>query len=65
MAEFTVHPCRTALVIVDMQHCFVADPPIAAPHGIAVAEAFSFAEVDTGDQVLSRIPAAITAAAEA
>ena len=38
MAEFPVHPGRTALVIVDMQNCFVADSPIAAPHGIQVAE---------------------------
>jgi len=57
MAEFPVHPGRTALVIVDMQHCFVADSPIAAPHG--------FAEVVSVDEVLSRIPPAVTAAAEA
>ena len=53
MAEFPVHPGRTALVIVDMQRCFVAGSPIAAPHGIQVAER------------LNRLAAAVTAAAEA
>ena len=38
MAEFPVRPDRTALVIVDMQHCFVADSPVAAPLGRRVAE---------------------------
>jgi nicotinamidase-related amidase len=33
-----VDPGRTALVIVDMQRAFVADSPIAAPGGAAVAE---------------------------
>ena len=75
MAGFPVHPGRTALVIVDMQHCFVAGSPIAAPHGVHVAERLKqlatacrqsgFAEVVSVDEVLSRIPAAVTAAAEA
>ena len=38
MAHFSVDPGRTALVIVDMQNAFVADSPIAAPQGTAVAE---------------------------
>ena len=37
MVRFDIHPGRTALVIVDMQNCFVADSPIAAPHGAEVA----------------------------
>ena len=49
MAEFPVHPGRTALVIVDMRRCFVA----GSPHGIQVAER------------LNRLAAAVTAAAEA
>jgi ureidoacrylate peracid hydrolase len=36
-ARFAVDPRRTALVIVDMQRCFVADSPIAAPLGPQVA----------------------------
>jgi len=37
MVHFAVDPGRTALVIVDMQNCFVADSPIAAPRGTEVA----------------------------
>jgi ureidoacrylate peracid hydrolase len=37
MAEFPVHPGRAALVIVDMQNCFVAGSPVAAPLGVQVA----------------------------
>jgi len=37
MAEFPVHPGRAALVIVDMQDCFVAGSPVAAPLGKQVA----------------------------
>ena len=37
MVHFAVDPGRTALVIVDMQNCFVADSPIAAPQGTQVA----------------------------
>lgn len=37
MVHFDIDPGRTALVIVDMQNCFVADSPVAAPLGRAVA----------------------------
>ena len=37
MVRFDIDPGRTALVIVDMQNCFVADSPIAAPLGTEVA----------------------------
>jgi nicotinamidase-related amidase len=37
MAEFPVRPGRAALVIVDMQNCFVADSPVAAQLGKQVA----------------------------
>ena len=37
MVHFAVDPGRTALVIVDMQNCFVAGSPIAAPQGTQVA----------------------------
>ena len=37
MVQFAVHPGRTALVIIDMQSCFVADSPVAAPLGAQVA----------------------------
>ena len=37
MVHFAVEPGRTALVIVDMQNCFVADSPVAAPGGPQVA----------------------------
>jgi ureidoacrylate peracid hydrolase len=37
MVHFDIHPARTALVIVDMQNCFVADSPVAAPLGVEVA----------------------------
>ena len=37
MVRFDLDPGRTALVIVDMQNCFVADSPIAAPLGAEVA----------------------------
>ncbi|MFH1834386.1 MAG: cysteine hydrolase [bacterium] len=36
MVEFPVVPQKTALVNVDMQNCFVADSPIAAPDGLGV-----------------------------
>jgi biuret amidohydrolase len=38
MARFPIDPARTALVAVDMQNCFVADAPVAAPLGREVAE---------------------------
>lgn len=38
MVRFPIDPARTALVVVDMQCCFVADTPIAAPLGPEVAE---------------------------
>ena len=38
MADFTVIPRKTALVNIDMQNCFVADSPIAAPDGLALLE---------------------------
>jgi biuret amidohydrolase len=37
MVRFDINPGRTALVIVDMQNCFVADSPVAAPLGAEVA----------------------------
>lgn len=37
-ARFAIEPGRAALVIVDMQNCFVADSPIAAPLGAQVAQ---------------------------
>ena len=37
MVHFAVDPGRTALVIVDLQNCFVAGSPIAAPQGTEVA----------------------------
>jgi ureidoacrylate peracid hydrolase len=37
MVELSLDPVRTALVIVDMQNCFVADSPVAAPLGAEVA----------------------------
>ena len=37
MVRFDIDPGRTALVIIDMQNCFVADSPIAAPLGTEVA----------------------------
>jgi ureidoacrylate peracid hydrolase len=36
-SEVAVDPGRTALVIVDMQNCFVADSPVSAPLGREVA----------------------------
>jgi isochorismate hydrolase len=38
MPEVPIHPGRVALVIVDMQNCFVAGSPVAAPLGEQVAE---------------------------
>ena len=38
MVHFTVEPGKTALVIVDMQNCFVEGYPISAPEGPAVLE---------------------------
>ena len=37
MVQFAVDPGATALVIVDMQNCFVAGSPVAAPAGAQVA----------------------------
>ena len=37
MVRFDINPGRTALLVVDMQNCFVADSPIAAPLGTEVA----------------------------
>ncbi len=37
MVRFDIDPGRTALLVVDMQNCFVADSPIAAPLGAEVA----------------------------
>ena len=37
MVRFDIDPGRTALLVVDMQNCFVADSPIAAPLGTEVA----------------------------
>jgi ureidoacrylate peracid hydrolase len=37
MIHFDIHPGRTALMVVDMQNCFVADSPVAAPLGVEVA----------------------------
>lgn len=34
---FDIVPSRTALVAIDMQNCFVADSPVAAPLGLEVA----------------------------
>src|SRR6187551_2270294 len=38
VATFDIDPARTALVAIDMQNCFVADSPVAAPLGLEVAE---------------------------
>src|SRR5215469_1913878 len=37
MVRFDIDPGHTALLLVDMQNCFVADSPIAAPLGAEVA----------------------------
>src|SRR5262249_36208058 len=37
MVRFDIDPARTVLLVVDMQNCFVADSPIAAPLGAEVA----------------------------
>lgn len=37
MVRFDIDPGRTALLVVDMQNCFVADSPVAAPLGAEVA----------------------------
>lgn len=37
MVHFDIDPASTALLIVDMQRCFVADSPVAAPRGGEVA----------------------------
>ncbi len=37
MVRFDIDPGRTALLVVDMQNCFVADSPVAAPLGTEVA----------------------------
>jgi ureidoacrylate peracid hydrolase len=36
MATFPVDPTKTALLVVDLQRCFVEDSPVAAPDGPAV-----------------------------
>ena len=36
MVTFSIDPARTALLIVDLQRCFVDDSPVAAPDGPAV-----------------------------
>jgi ureidoacrylate peracid hydrolase len=36
MVDFAVVPERTALLNIDVQNCFVADSPIAAPEGLTV-----------------------------
>lgn len=38
MVTFAITPATTALVVVDLQRCFVADSPVAAPDGLAVVE---------------------------
>lgn len=38
MAEFPLVPARTALLNVDMQHCFVEGTPLSSPDGLAVLE---------------------------
>ncbi len=35
---FAIHPSKTALLIIDMQNCFVEGSPISAPQGPAVLE---------------------------
>ena len=37
MAEFPIHPTRTAVINVDMQRCFVEGTPLAPPAGIELA----------------------------
>src|SRR6266496_2368665 len=37
MIRFPLDSSRTALLIVDMQSCFVSDSPVAAPGGMVVA----------------------------
>jgi ureidoacrylate peracid hydrolase len=37
MVHFDIDPGHTALMVVDMQNCFVADSPIAAPLGVEAA----------------------------
>lgn len=36
MVTFAITPATTALVVVDLQRCFVADSPVPAPDGLAV-----------------------------
>ena len=38
MAQFTIDPRATALIVVDMQNCFVENSPFAAPGGREVLE---------------------------
>jgi ureidoacrylate peracid hydrolase len=38
MPHFTLNPGNTALIVVDMQKCFVEDSPFAAPGGRAVLD---------------------------
>ena len=36
MVRFAIEPSRTALLVVDLQNCFVEGYPISAPDGPAV-----------------------------
>jgi ureidoacrylate peracid hydrolase len=38
MPHFTLNPGNTALIVVDMQNCFVEDSPFAAPGGRGVLD---------------------------
>jgi nicotinamidase-related amidase len=38
MVEYDVVPSRAALIVVDMQRCFVRDSPVSAPDGPAVLD---------------------------
>ncbi|MBL8552345.1 MAG: cysteine hydrolase [Hyphomonadaceae bacterium] len=38
MVDFAISPARTALINVDLQNCFVADSPLAAPDGPAIVQ---------------------------
>ena len=41
MVTFSIDPARTALLIVDLQRCFVDDSPVAAPDGPAVVRSLN------------------------
>lgn len=38
MVDFAIEPARTALVIIDLQNCFVEGSPVSAPEGPLVLE---------------------------